>query len=627
MSAAARTLAELPGIVYWRAMRFPPASPLYRRPLYRLRLWMLPVVTALLVVFACQGVSWGLPRKNVLLLHNLNQDHPAIAEFDLGLRETLLASQRFDVRLSAEYVNMTSLEGMPSYVEETARYLRMKYGHWKPDAVYADKAVTPMVARFMSEAFEGLPLFVSQDRYVADKAFKPNVLPFAWGMTDADIQKNFELVVRLLPDVRRILVVLGASVEEKRLGNGVAAAAARLAGTLTVETTTDLSCAAMLERVSATTGPTAIVFLRFGLGADGQSHVPAQVARLVQERASVPVFTVARHLLGEGSLGGYCQNLKLAGQQVGRWLLDALDGREPRDKAATIGFDGYAFDWRALKRWGIPESALPAGSEILFREEGIWQRHKFYIVSGIVLLAAETFLILGLVVNRLRRRRAEAALLALNATLEARVMERTRELHEANAELHDAKAELEVLNHSLAQLARTDSLTGLPNRRHAEEALQEALVRFCRYRAGQVFAVALADIDFFKRINDQHGHEAGDDLLREVARVMAAGVRECDLVARWGGEEFLLLLPGTDLNGAGRLLERIREGIEMSALRCGAARASVTLTIGVAVSRCGDSAEDVVRRADSAMYRGKAGGRNQVVLEEAGPEETRAGPE
>lgn len=571
-------------------------------------------VAALLVVFACQDVSWGLPRKNVLLLHNLNPDYPAVAQFDQGLLAVLRASDRFDVRVAAEYLNVTSFEALPSYLPETARYLELKYTHWKPDVVFADRAVTGLYTQYLHGKFQNVPCFIAQDRggegSVPGSVFKT----ISWSTSTADIVKNLELILTLRPKTRTVLVVLGASEEERRLAAEVEKAAAGYADRVTCVLTCGLSQAALLEQAAAVPADAAILYLRFALDGDGVVHIPAQVAKEITARAAAPVFVVAQHLLGDGAVGGYAASFELLGRRTALWILDALDGREPSGASLTTPVSDFMFDWRALKRFNIPESALPPGSHILFHDATLWETYRFYIVSGLAVLVAETFLVLGLVVNRLRRRRAEAALAALNATLETRVTQRTRELHEANDQLGEAKKELEALNHNLELLTRTDSLTGLPNRRHAEEALQDALVRFSRY--GQGFVVALVDIDHFKQVNDRHGHEAGDALLRDVARVMAKGLRHCDLVARWGGEEFLLLLPGTDLDGAGQLLERIRERLETAALRCGPARASVTATIGAAVVRCGDDVEDVVRRADAAMYRGKEDGRNRVVLEE-----------
>ncbi|MFP5257397.1 MAG: diguanylate cyclase [Acidobacteriota bacterium] len=549
----------------------------------------------------------------MLVLHNLNQDHPAIAAFDQGLLATFRASDRFDVRVAAEYLNVTSFEAVPSYIPETARYLTLKYAHWKPDAVSADRAVTGMFSRYLGEAFKDVPCFISQERGGAGNVAGSNLKAIPWSTTAADVTENLDLLLRLRPRTNTVLVVLGASEEERRVAVEAEKAAARYADRITFVFTPGLSHAALLKQAAELPADQAIVFLRFALDSDGISYVPAQVAREITQSARAPVFVAARHLIGDGPLGGFVLDFELVGRRTALWILDALDGREPSGESLTAPVSEYVFDWRALKRFGIPESALPPGSRVLFHNDTLWERYKPYIVSGIVLVLAEAFLILGLVINRLRRQRAEAALLALNATLEARVLERTRELHAANEHLQEAGEELEALNRNLKRLSRTDSLTGLPNRRHGEEALQDALVRHVRY--GQGFAVAMADIDFFKKINDQFGHEAGDDLLRSVARIMEGGVRQCDLVARWGGEEFLLLLPGTDLTGAGRLLERIRTDIAATPLRCGATRAAVTATIGAAVAGRGDTVEGVVRRADAAMYQGKEQGRNRVVLE------------
>ena len=422
-------------------------------------------------------------------------------------------------------------------------------------------------------------------------------------VSEADIELNFKLIGQLLPNVRRVVVVLGASKTEKRLGAMVREAAARHGDRLTVETTEALGLEAMLHEIAHLDRTTAILFIRFGLDAEGQSHVPARIARLVAQRAVVPAFAMNRHVLGSGLIGGYSHDPRRSGRLAGQWALDVLAGRPTREELLRTKFLAYIFDAKALKRWSIPEEALPPGSELLFDEENLWERHKVYILGGGVLLVAETALVVGLVLNRRRRRRAEAALEALNASLEERVSERTRELHQANEALQDAKGALECLNASLEQLSRTDSLTGLPNRRHAEEFLSDALARFRRY--GQGFVVAVADVDHFKRVNDACGHEAGDGVLREIARILVAGVRECDLAARWGGEEFLLVLPQADIPGATVLLERLRLAIAAAGLGCASPLAPVTATIGAAELRPGERLEDVIRRADEALYAGK----------------------
>jgi len=167
------------------------------------------------------------------------------------------------------------------------------------------------------------------------------------------------------------------------------------------------------------------------------------------------------------------------------------------------------------------------------------------------------------------------------------------------------RQELEVISNS-------DSLTGIFNRRHMEQRIQEEFKRYCRTNLG--FALVLMDIDFFKRINDKYGHDCGDDLLKEIAKDIVNLVRGNDIVARWGGEEFLLLLPATNGVHAAKLAERIRKATEERRYSYGPESISVTLTLGVSTARPEETLSTIVKRADIALYRGKNDGRNRVVL-------------
>lgn len=163
----------------------------------------------------------------------------------------------------------------------------------------------------------------------------------------------------------------------------------------------------------------------------------------------------------------------------------------------------------------------------------------------------------------------------------------------------------------LLYLSRHDPLTGLLNRRSMQERLDEE-ARRCKRTRGS-FAVIMLDIDKFKRFNDKHGHECGDEVLKAVARVMTSTVRETDSVGRWGGEEFLILLPETELHGGVELAEKVREKIEGSVFSYGDEELRLTVTAGVAsILERDRSADDCIRRADEALYLGKERGRNRV---------------
>ncbi len=182
-----------------------------------------------------------------------------------------------------------------------------------------------------------------------------------------------------------------------------------------------------------------------------------------------------------------------------------------------------------------------------------------------------------------------------------------QELELARQELLEANRLMQRANAELAEAASTDRLTGLANRRRMEQTAEVELSRARRHH--YPLSVVLFDVDWFKAVNDRHGHDAGDDVLREVASRLQGEVRKSDLLARWGGEEFLLLAPSTALAEALALAEKMRQLIAQQPFgRAGALSAS----FGVAQFDGSEGFSALVARADRALYRAKDGGRNRV---------------
>ncbi|MBU1169520.1 MAG: diguanylate cyclase [Proteobacteria bacterium] len=195
---------------------------------------------------------------------------------------------------------------------------------------------------------------------------------------------------------------------------------------------------------------------------------------------------------------------------------------------------------------------------------------------------------------------AEHKLRQFNLELEQRVKERTNELS--------------IAYEQIKIMAHTDPLTGLANRRSMMDKIKQESLRF--KRSIKPFALVIGDIDHFKSINDLYGHDCGDDVLVTLSRIMVSALREEDSVARWGGEEFLFLLPETGKDGAVTAIEKIRRALNGQSFQYNNTPISLTMTFGISIydGKASDI-EGYLKQADQALYIGKNSGRNQVVFQ------------
>ena len=316
-------------------------------------------------------------------------------------------------------------------------------------------------------------------------------------------------------------------------------------------------------------------------------------ARVLHGRAApldLPLNRPAQVQLNGGSLEFEFAYPRLDGVGVSefQFTLDP-DGRtwSPwRNRASAAFFalapGDYRLRMRARSRYGPSAEAAAFEFNIVPR----WYQRAWVVPLAVVLLVG--LLALALVQRqRLKVRRLRAS----NRELDAQVQTRTRELQHANEQLRG--------------LAQSDGLTGLANRRHFDDELARSSAAVLA--AARPLSLLFADVDHFKAYNDDRGHQAGDDVLRTVARVLRDVVPREQLVARYGGEEFAVVAAGLDAAAAGQLAERIRAAVA-------AALSGVTISIGIA-TRPGDreeSAAALIARADAALYRAKHLGRNRV---------------
>ena len=169
-----------------------------------------------------------------------------------------------------------------------------------------------------------------------------------------------------------------------------------------------------------------------------------------------------------------------------------------------------------------------------------------------------------------------------------------------------------VYHEEIYRMMITDGLTGIANRRKLDEALENEFLRAKRY--GRPLSIAILDADHFKKVNDNHGHIVGDFVLKKLATLFQQNIRREELLGRYGGEEFVVVMPEVDSSGAFQLAEKLRKTVETTVFKSGETELPVTISVGVATLGEENSVKDFLDTADQALYRSKEEGRNRVTI-------------
>ena len=532
------------------------------------------------------------PRQ-VLVLYSLGSDASSLWQTlirrgisaELANQNWSAAPGIFEERLDSVRV------GEQPAVAGLEAYLQTKYRMVHLDAIITENY---LAAQFLSQhpkLFPGVPrYYVNQGRQ-------------DWAPGDGvnldvrhDFPKAIAVMLQVLPALRHIAIVGDGSARGQAWIAALRSASAPYQGRLRVDFWDHLSQEELRRRTEALGSGSAIYLLPVYRDVLGERTTPPDVARDLASRSAVPIFTSVESLILPGVVGGYV----ISGEKVGRTIARILQGRAPD----ANGMQAYIFDDAAIRRFGLRQ--LPPEARILNRPQGLWAQYHWQIIAGLSLIVLQAALITALMLAQRSRRATLATLHEERTLLEERVLQRTLELLVANSRLE--------------QQATTDPLTGLGNRRMMTLRLGEELERAQRF--GHTLSLLMIDIDHFKRINDRHGHDAGDRAIVAVAQVLRSVTRGMDTAARFGGEEFVLLMPETPLPVALEVAERLRIAAAHLRVECDDGQlVNLTISIGVTSSapqataparREPDSLTDLLIRADQALYRAKHAGRDRV---------------
>ncbi|WP_227470389.1 GGDEF domain-containing protein [Massilia sp. YMA4] len=541
---------------------------------------------AIVLPLAAAVAPEGAPTdRRVLVLYSLGADSVSVWQRlvqkgvyeELGRNNWAVGPGIFEERFDANRV------GEGAARAAMAPYLRSKYVDVKLDAVIAENQVATRFLNDHPDLFPGVPrYYVNHGRH----DWQPD------DGTGLEVQPDFARAIGIIPQVapwvRKIVVIGDQSPRVRQWLADVRVAAAPHEGRIAFEYHDRDTFAQLETLVAGLDRRTAVFLLPTGQDPSGARMPPPALARRLAAASNAPIFTSLQSLVLPGIVGGYV----VSGERIGRVIARIMLG-QPADMGNV---QGYHFDHPTVRRFGL--GAIPPEATLVNRPDNIWDLYRWQIIAGLTLIVVQGALITALVVALRDRRRTLADLHDERNNLEDRVLQRTLELLMANTKLE--------------QLATTDPLTGIANRRKMTDAIAAELERARRFQ--HPLALLMVDIDHFKRINDTFGHDVGDRAIVAMANLLTASLRTIDMAARFGGEEFVVLMPETDEAVAAVAAERLREAA--SAIRLPAGDGSdvvLTVTIGVAAARADDSPSALLVRADKALYRGKKSGRNRVI--------------
>jgi PAS domain S-box-containing protein len=346
--------------------------------------------------------------RRILILNEVNATYPGITVINQGIQAGLNGSP-YHLELYSEYMD-TSLFPNPAVQQELRDSYIRKYQNIKLDVIIT---VGPSPLRFMEEvhqrAFPGVPIVFCLPSLTVPGA--PTLDPDFTGVgNDMAPTETLEIALRLLPGARNVVVVGGIGSNDRAQLGVVKEDLKPYEGRIDISYFTDLAMPDLLERLRHLPGNTLVLLTSVGQDAAGTTFRANELGPLIVGASNAPVFSLFDVHLNHGEVGGYLSSFSEQGKVAGSMALRILKGEKAREVPRVQGVNNYMFDWRALKRWGLKESALPPGSIVINRQPTVWESYKRYIIGGVVLILAETLLILGLAWQRAKAKRLESHL-------------------------------------------------------------------------------------------------------------------------------------------------------------------------------------------------------------------------
>ena len=348
------------------------------------------------------------PPKRVLLIQVTPRTTPALVAQDQAFTTTLDAAWPGPVTFHTEYLELMPLDQRRGFEDQLAGYLDAKYALTRPDLLaVTSSAGLRFALRYRRRLFPGVPIVFS----AVDESAASDIAPHAdvagvW--LAPDWRGTLEAARRLQPDLERVVIVTGASSLDRAWMTSARAALGRLERPIAITYLDGLTLEAVEQRLSALPPRSAVLLGAFQHDGAGRAFAASEVVPRLSAASAAPLYTMSESAVGLGAVGGRVISFAAQGRHAAELAARMLRGERPPTAAADTSV--YRFDARQLERWSLEARRLPPGSALLFEAPSLWQRYRGWIVAAVLVLALQTWLIVGLLASRAQRKRAQQAL-------------------------------------------------------------------------------------------------------------------------------------------------------------------------------------------------------------------------
>ncbi|WP_319402498.1 ABC transporter substrate binding protein [uncultured Anaeromusa sp.] len=503
-------------------------------------------------------------QKQVLVLYSYDPDMIWEQHVEEGLSKELAGDE--SIKLVHDYMDVRR-NIMPEYLQHLYELYRTKYSQKHFDAIVAvDDAAYQFVQNYRQELFPGVPLiFAGVNDVGSVRALRPGD-PVTGVVENIDLRGTLETIMAVQPETKRIVVIQDTSAVSMLHRQQLEEEWPTFAGRLEKVYLDDLNMWELQERVAALKPEDVVLLLTFTQDRSNNVFTIEESCRLLAEKSSVPIYTPWDFYLGYGALGGEISRGSEHGELTAQQLKRVLSGEDPRDIPVLWEAPSrHVFDYQVMKKFGLAKERLPQGSVILNRPESFYEQHRQLVWGTSAVLTCLLAVIFSLYINIRTRKKVQK---------------------------------------SLAVQADTDQLTGVFNRRRGLAELKQIYAR--SLERSKAMTIIFADANNLKKINDQYGHTDGDAAIIAIAEVLKSCLRQNDVLCRFGGDEFLIILEECTLQQAEVFWERVEKALRKK--NCERLE-NMILSVSRGMAELNPqepvSVETLVHTADQRMYENK----------------------